>query len=96
MPGTGMRHFCATRDESGSYAMVYSPAGRTFGADMTKVAGGKVRAWWFDPRTGKAESIGEFANDGKREFNPPDAGENLDWVLVLDDATKGFGPPGAH
>ena len=95
-PAAGLKHLQATRASDGSYAMVYSPAGRVFSVDMTKIAGGKVRAWWFNPRTGKAESIGEFPSQGKREFAPPDAGENLDWVLVLDDATKGFGPPGAR
>jgi len=40
--------------------------------------------------------LGEFLNQGKRSFTPPDAGEQLDWVLVLDDAGKGFGPPGAR
>jgi hypothetical protein len=95
-PAAGLKRLQATRASDGRYAMVYSPAGRVFSVDMTKIDGGKVKAWWFDPRTGKAESIGEFPSQGKREFAPPDAGENLDWVLVLDDATKGFGPPGAR
>jgi hypothetical protein len=54
-----------------------------------------VRAWWFDPRTGAAESIGEFAREGEKEFTPPQLGELLDWVLVLDDAARGFPAPGA-
>jgi hypothetical protein len=53
-----------------------------------------VKAWWFNPRNGEASAIGEFSNTGEREFNPPDPGEALDWVLVLDDAAKGFPPPG--
>ena len=55
----------------------------------------KVKAWWFNPRNGKATAIGEFANTGEREFLPPDTGEMLDWVLVLDDAAKNFPLP-AH
>jgi hypothetical protein len=31
---------------------------------------------------------------GEREFTPPDPGEMLDWVLVLDDAAKQYPPPG--
>ena len=38
-----------------------------------------MKAWWYDPRTGKAEEIGTFDNKGAREFNPPAAGEMLDW-----------------
>jgi hypothetical protein len=61
---------------------------------MDKVAGPRVKAWWFNPRDGKATAIGEYANTGTRRFDPPDRGEQLDWVLVLDDASKNFPPPG--
>jgi hypothetical protein len=75
--------------------MVYAPVGRPFAVRMSAIVGAKVKAWWFDPRTGRATPIGTFANTGERTFTPPDAGEHLDWVLVLDDAASGFGPPGA-
>ena len=94
VPGAGMKRYVATRDSEGSYAMVYVPTGRPFKVKMDKITGGKVKAWWFNPRTGKAALIGEFANVGERQFTPPDVGENLDWVLVLDDASKRFLPPG--
>jgi hypothetical protein len=96
IPGAGQKRLVATRDQNGSYAMVYAAASRPFSVQMDKLSGSKVKAWWFDPRTGKATLIGEFPNGGKREFTPPDVGENLDWVLVLDDASKGFPPPGAN
>lgn len=94
MPGTGRYHFCATRDSRGSYAMVYAPVGRAFKVRMDKIAGAKVKAWWFNPRDGEAAAIGTFENSGERTFTPPEDGEMLDWVLVLDDATKNFPPPG--
>jgi hypothetical protein len=94
VPGAGRYRFVATRDSSGSYAMVYVPIGRSFKVRMDKISGAKVKAWWFDPRTGKAALIGEFPNTGEREFVPPNKGELLDWVLVLDDASKDFPPPG--
>ncbi|MEO8351234.1 MAG: glycoside hydrolase family 140 protein [Chthoniobacteraceae bacterium] len=96
MPGAGTRRLVATRDESGSYAMVYAPVGRKFSVRMEKITGPKVKAWWFNPRDGSAAAIGEFENTGEREFTPPNPGEALDWVLVLDDAAKGFPPPGTH
>ncbi len=95
IPGTGRYHFAATRDSSGSYAMIYAPVGRKFKVRMDKISGSKVKAWWFNPRNGEAKLIGEFPNTGEREFLPPDAGEHLDWVLVLDDADKQFPEPGA-
>jgi Protein of unknown function (DUF4038)/Putative collagen-binding domain of a collagenase len=96
MPGTGRYHFAATRDDHGSYAMVYAPVGRPFTVRMSKITGSSVVAWWFDPRTGKATRIGTFPNTGERSFTPPNPGEMIDWVLVLDDASKGFGTPGTR
>ena len=55
-----------------------------------------MTAWWFNPRTGIATSIGTFDNAADRTFTPPDAGEMIDWVLVLDDASRKYGPPGAR
>ena len=31
---------------------------------------------------------------GEREFTPPEPGEMLDWVLVLDDESKQYPAPG--
>ena len=95
IPGAGRARFVATRDEACSYAMIYAPVGRGFRVHMDKIAGGKVKAWWFNPRNGSASLIGDFTNTGEREFVPPDPGEYLDWVLVLDDAAKGYPHPGA-
>lgn len=95
VPGAGRYRFVATRDSSGSYAMVYAPVGRPFRVRMDKIAGAKVKAWWFNPRNGEAVLIDSFPkNTGEREFVPPDRGEALDWVLVLDDASRNFPPPG--
>lgn len=94
VPGAGRYRFVATRDTSGSYAMVYAPVGRAFKVRMDTITGAKVKAWWFNPRTGNAEAIGEFPNSGERVFTPPQPGEQLDWVLVLDDAAKEFAAPG--
>ena len=96
IPGAGRYAYAATRDSAGSFAMVYAPVGRPFKVRMDKINGPVVKAWWFDPRTGNAVAIGEFPNTGEREFTPPAPGEMLDWVLVLDDASKGFPPPGTR
>ncbi|HKS36611.1 MAG TPA: glycoside hydrolase family 140 protein [Verrucomicrobiae bacterium] len=94
VPGTGRYRFVATRDAEGSYAMVYAPVGRKFKVRMNAIKGPKVTAWWFNPRDGKASEVGRYANSGEREFTPPDKGEMLDWVLVLDDAAKEYPAPG--
>lgn len=74
--------------------MVYSPSGGPIKVRMNALAGPKAKAWWFDPRTGQANAIGEFPSAGDREFTPPTSGPENDWVLVLDDASKDFPPPG--
>ena len=95
VPGAGRYRFVATRDEAGTYAMVYAPAGRPFTVRLSKIAGPKVVAWWFNPRTGQATRIPAFTKTETRLFTPPDPGESLDWILVIDDAAKSYGPPGA-
>lgn len=96
VPGAGRYRFVATRDESGSYAMVYAPIGRKFSVNMDKITGEKVKATWFNPRDGSTKELGLFENQGIQEFTPPDYGEMLDWVLVLDDAAQNYPTPGAH
>jgi hypothetical protein len=94
VPGAGRYRFTATRDEAGSYAMVYAPVGRPFKVRLDAIKGAKVKAWWFNPRNGGATATGTFANKGELELTPPDEGEMLDWVLVLDDASKKYPVPG--
>src|SRR4051794_29203721 len=50
VPGAGRYQFTATRDEAGSYAMVYAPIGRPFTVRMSVITGTRVKAWWFNPR----------------------------------------------
>ena len=59
------------------------------------ISGARIRAWWYSPRDGSVGDIGMLPNQGERMFNPPgDPAEGNDWVLVLDDASSGFPPPG--
>ena len=53
-----------------------------------------LRAWWFDPRTGQPREAGTLPRAATHTFTPPSEGMSNDWVLVLDDAARGFGPPG--
>jgi hypothetical protein len=94
LPGAGRYQFVATRDRAGTYAMIYAPVGRTFRVRTRAIAASTVTAWWFNPRTGQATASGSFANADEREFTPPDGGEMIDWVLVLDDASKNYPAPG--
>lgn len=90
----GPAHVMATRGEE--YLFVYSPYGKTVTVQMGKISGDKVKGWWFNPRTGDAREIGLFENKGTREFDPPEEpSRGNDWVLVVDDSSKSFLPPGS-
>ncbi|MEO0586845.1 MAG: DUF4038 domain-containing protein [Planctomycetota bacterium] len=80
----------ATRDAQGRFAMVYVPtAGQELRVTVQTPCGEAI-ARWFDPRNGTSHDAGRWG-DGTHVFRSPRAGP--DWVLVLDDAAAGFGPP---
>lgn len=95
-PREGIHHVQATRDERGSYAMIYVPTpGQAVTVDTSKLSGKQLKAWWYYPRTGAAKELqGDFRAGGKLEFTAP--AEGPDWVLVLDDAAAGYPPPGTR
>ncbi|TVQ06869.1 MAG: DUF4038 domain-containing protein [Balneolaceae bacterium] len=94
VPGAGEYRFTATRDTDGTYAMIYAPVGRQFEVRMDVIKGSDVVAWWYNPRDGSSERIGTFPNTDTQKFLPPTKGEKLDWILVLDDASRRYPAPG--
>ena len=89
----GGLHMEAMRDAAGSYAFVYFPMNdHTATIDLSHLTAAKVTAWWYDPRTGVGTLIGTFDGGRTQDFRTPPDGP--DWVLVLDDAAKGYAPPG--
>lgn len=72
------------------YAFVYSATGKPFTVNPGKISGTRLTATWFDPRTGKTQSAGQFDNQKASLFSPPTKGYGQDWVLVLDDDTKNY------
>jgi len=97
--------YCAVlRAKDGRCALVYSTMGRAFDIDVSKMSGDTINAWWYSPRDGllyeeRMEQVhvpfATFEAKGPRTFEPPSSGQHQDWVLVLDDASAGFSPPGA-
>jgi len=91
-PGVGGLHLQATRDAEGTYAFVYFPMNDTTARlDLTRLNSRKLRAWWYDPRTGVGTLIGPI-DSGATEFRTPPYGP--DWVLVLEAADANYPPPG--
>ena len=74
--------------------MIYAPVGRGFTVRTSLLSGGTLNAWWFNPRTGKAERSDSINKAETHRFRTPDHGEALDWILVLDDASRSYPAPG--
>ena len=91
--GRGGDHVQATRAEDGGFAFIYSATGRPFTVNLSKLSGDRLKTSWYDPRTGATTSFGTIDRAGRREFTPPSQGKGLDWVLILDDESKGFADP---
>lgn len=63
-----------------SFALIYTPLGAPMEIDTTRWQGRKLKAQWFDPRTGKT-SLAEVENG---LYRPPVSPTARDWVLVLE------------
>jgi hypothetical protein len=83
-------HVQAARAEDGSFLLAYLPRGHSVGIRIDKLSGKSVKARCYDPRRGTWSEIGTYANTGTRRFTGPTQGDKNDWVLVLDDAAKGY------
>ena len=84
-------HIQATRGQD--YAFVYSAQGKDFTVVMNKLTGSKLKAYWYNPKNGEVKEAGEVENQGQKKFTPPTTGYGQDWVLVLDNAAKGYPKP---
>lgn len=76
------------------HLFVYSASGIAFTLNLGRTSGARVKAYWYNPRNGTSTELGTFDNTGTREFKPQYEGLGSDWVLVVDDASKGYPPPG--
>ncbi|HYK46966.1 MAG TPA: putative collagen-binding domain-containing protein, partial [Parafilimonas sp.] len=89
---TYLDHIEATKDEDGSYAMIYLPENKPVIIDLAKISGSKKSAWWYDVKTGRSQRIDITTNTANYTFTPP--ADERDCVLVIDDASKNFKAPG--
>lgn len=80
--------FCTVaRTEDGSVVVAYMPTTRTITVNMSTLKA-PARARWFDPTNGSYTVVaaGALANEGVRQFTPPQRNHDgdSDWVLVLE------------
>ncbi len=85
----------ATRDQQGTYAMIYFPTGKSVDLDLNSLNGKNLITWWFDPRTGASFRGEDLKKNGSvHHIEPPTRGVGQDWVLVLDARKSDFPKPG--
>jgi len=78
-----------------SFALIYIPHGQNIGVNLSSFKGKKVNTYWYSPRMGTSISMKPFVAKGNRSFNPPsDRRKGNDWVLVIDDVSAHYPPPG--
>jgi len=93
-PPDGPDHARATRAADGGYALVYLPTGRPTAVALDALSGSSLDAAWYDPLTGATTSLGRIMRPpAPVTFVPPTSGPDQDWVLVLDDAERGYPVP---
>ncbi|MBL7770873.1 MAG: hypothetical protein JNK20_17990 [Flavipsychrobacter sp.] len=79
-------------DSIRSFALIYLPENKDVRIDLTQINGKEKNIWWYDVRTGTASHAFKKIRKTKLLLTPPKSGK--DWVLVIDDASKGYGTPG--
>ena len=90
--GSGTSTVATARASDGETIMSFVPdAGTHLTVDMTRISGAQAAAWWFDPITATATSIGSIPTSGSMQFVSPAASA----VLVLDNASLNLPPPGS-
>lgn len=82
----------ATRGEG--YAMIYCPTGWNPIIDLQKLGYAEIQSWWYNPRTGEVTNAGKIKGEESKTFLTPGNGRGQDWILVLDDVSQKFQPPG--
>jgi hypothetical protein len=95
VPGAGTKFINATRSVTGDYAFVYSATSRPYTLDARSLSGESQHFWWFNPRDGSHTDLRTHPRSALIGVVPPFRGEDIDWILVIDDATRDFPPPGS-
>jgi hypothetical protein len=82
---SGQRYDYQAATSGKTYAFIYTYNGKDIRVNLGKIEGERIKAAWYDPRSGETSEIGEFANEGTRLFEAPgEPEEGNDWVLIID------------
>ncbi|MDD3322532.1 MAG: glycoside hydrolase family 140 protein [Paludibacter sp.] len=87
----GERYDRAIATRGNDYLLVYNYTARPMSIDLSKISGEKKKCWWFNPKNGDLQFIGEFDGSKVTDFTI-DAGYNSgnDRVLIAVDSSKDY------
>lgn len=88
--GGTVDHIAATQGDG--YVFIYLPSNFEVIVEFRHIKGESFKAWWYNPRTGEAVFIREIEGHPREAFRVPVSG--VDWVLVIDDASRDYSEPG--
>ncbi len=81
----GERYDRVSATRGPDYAYFYTYTGRPFAVRLGVLPGARIRASWYDPRTGSSQEVGEFDNTGEQTFDPPgETAAGNDWALIVE------------
>lgn len=86
--GTMYDRLIATRGND--YLLVYNYSGRPMDIDLTKISGGKKKVWWYTPKNGELEYLGEYDNKISAFSNDEGYHYGRDRVLIAVDASRDY------
>ncbi|MDD4968847.1 MAG: glycoside hydrolase family 140 protein [Paludibacter sp.] len=92
----GERYDRAIATRGSDYLLVYIYSGRPMQIDLSKISGATKNCWWFNPKNGALEYIGEFEGTKTTNFQIDVAyNSGNDRVLIALDTTKDYIKKGA-
>jgi len=92
-PSSGGAKIRAAIADDNSFAFVYSPRGAAFSVDKGRIDGSRIQTSWYDPRYGITYPIHAGNTGGIQTYTPPTQGRGRDWILIVEDADRGFPLP---
>jgi hypothetical protein len=91
--GKGKMHMEAFTGDNGHFMMLYMPVGRKLTISTHALKAGSLNGWWFDPKNASVtKAILTPVSKDQLNVEPPALGDGNDWVLVIDDAERRYGP----
>lgn len=80
--------YCAAAlAKDSSFAVVYSPLGKSFVLDLQLISGDRLSVCWFNPRNGESTETQTIEKNNSHTFISPGSGRGEDWLLVIKNNT---------